>query len=402
VRRTSGYIMSSLMAAVAFLGGGLDRAWAAAEPYEINVVLPLTGGGSFLGETEQRSLQILEGVVNQSGGIVGRPLRFVFFDDQTSPQIAVQLASQILPSRPAVVIGSALVAMCNAMAPLMKNGPVLYCLSPGIHPASGGFVFTATIATRDGEEALVRYFKSRGWTRLAFIASTDATGHEAEEDLEAVLKRPENQAMELVASEHFNPTDVSTSAQMEHIKAAAPQVLLAWSTGGPVATLLKSAIQAGIAIPVATTNGNMTYRQMTQYAGFLPDELYLPSSLWLAQQQNLAVEPAVAQAQRRFFEAYKSADLEPDSPATLPWDPAMIIVAALRKLGPQASAAQLQEYLTHLKGFAGIHGVYNFEKNPQRGLDASDALVTQWSPAQHRWAIVSAPSGAVLPSATPK
>src|SRR5471030_3234625 len=169
--------MSSLMAAVAFLGGGLDRAWAAAEPYEINVVLPLTGGGSFLGETEQRSLQILEGVVNQSGGIVGRPLRFVFFDDQTSPQIAVQLASQILPSRPAVVIGSALVAMCNAMAPLMKNGPVLYCLSPGIHPASGGFVFTATIATRDGEEALVRYFKSRGWTRLAFIASTDAIGH---------------------------------------------------------------------------------------------------------------------------------------------------------------------------------------------------------------------------------
>ena len=41
------------------------------------------------------------------------------------------------------IIGSAIVAMCNAMAPLMQNGPVMYCFSPGIHPAKGSYVFSS-------------------------------------------------------------------------------------------------------------------------------------------------------------------------------------------------------------------------------------------------------------------
>jgi branched-chain amino acid transport system substrate-binding protein len=101
----------------------------AAEDYEINVVLPLTGGGSFLGKAEQQGLQLAETYVNGEGGIAaGRKLKFVFHDDQSQPQTAVQLASEIVAAHPAVVIGSAVVGMCSAMAPLMKDGPVMYCL----------------------------------------------------------------------------------------------------------------------------------------------------------------------------------------------------------------------------------------------------------------------------------
>jgi hypothetical protein len=63
----------------------------AADPYKIDVVTSLTGGASFLGKGEQQSLQLLEKSVNKAGGINGRPLELVFYDDQSSPQVAVQL-----------------------------------------------------------------------------------------------------------------------------------------------------------------------------------------------------------------------------------------------------------------------------------------------------------------------
>src|SRR5579862_7310441 len=113
-----------------FLLGAAAMAGAAkaADPYDVTVILPLTGGGSFLGKAEHQALQLLEKSINQDGGIQGRPLRLDFQDDQTSPQVAVQLASQVVAKHPAALIGSSLVAMCKAMAPLMQNGPVTYCM----------------------------------------------------------------------------------------------------------------------------------------------------------------------------------------------------------------------------------------------------------------------------------
>src|SRR5450432_80781 len=100
----------------------------AADPYDLNVILSLTGGASFLGKAEQQALQLVEKWANENGGIEGRPLHLVFHDDQSTPQVAVQLASQVVAGKPAVEIGANLVAMCNAMAPLMQNGPLMYCL----------------------------------------------------------------------------------------------------------------------------------------------------------------------------------------------------------------------------------------------------------------------------------
>jgi branched-chain amino acid transport system substrate-binding protein len=368
----------------------------AAEDYEINVVLPLTGGGSFLGKAEQQGLQLAETFVNRDGGIQGRKVKFVFHDDQSRPQTAVQLASQIVASHPAVVIGSAIVAMCNAMAPLMKNGPVMYCLSPGIHPEKGDYVFTSNVSTLDLASSLVTFYRLKGWTKIALITSTDASGQDAERGIKEVLSRPGNKGMTLVANEHFTPTDVSVSAQIEEIRAAQPQALIAWSTGGPIGTVFKGIIQAGLDIPVGTTNGNMTLAQMTQYADFLPKQLFIPSSEWPKHDASLALDPAVEKAQAGFFAAYDAAKITPDVAAGLAWDPALLVVDALRKLGPEATAVQVRDYLAKLKGFAGINGVYDFPKIPQRGLDEKDAVVTLWSPAQKAWEVVSKPTGIPL------
>ena len=72
----------------------------AAEPYSIDTILAQTGPASFLGKGEQQALELAEKAVNAKGGIKGRPVKFVFHDDQTNPQVAVQLATQMIADKP--------------------------------------------------------------------------------------------------------------------------------------------------------------------------------------------------------------------------------------------------------------------------------------------------------------
>ena len=149
-------------------------------------------------------------------------------------------------------------------------------------------------------------------------------------------------------------------------------------------------------MPVATTDGNMTYAQMTQYAAFLPKQLYIPAAEWSTHGSAAKRDPAVVAAQERFDAAYKAAGITPDVAAALAWGPAMIVIDALRKLGPATTAAQLRDYIGHLKGYAGVNGIYDFTQTAQRGLDVSDAVVTLWDPEKKVWTPVSQPAGAPL------
>lgn len=368
----------------------------AADPFEIQVILAQSGPGSFLGLGEQKALELAEKAVNESGGIQGRPVKFTFHDDQTNPQIAVQLAGEITAKKPALILGSSLVATCRAIAPLLKDGPVDYCFSPGIHPDAGSYVFTAGVSTLDLGNSLVRYYRLKGWTRLALMFSTDASGQDAENGLKQILALPENKDMQVVITEHFTTTDVSVAAQLEKIKAANPQAFIAWSTGAPVATIFKGIIQAGLDVPVGTTDGNMTYAQMTQYAEFLPKQLYFAAAQWTVRDAAL-LDPAVATKNQEFYKYFAAAGAKPDIASDLGWEPGMILVAALRSLGPDANAAQIRGYLAALKGFAGVNGIYDFVKQPQRGLDVSDTVVTRWSSDAKTWQVVSKPTGIPLP-----
>ena len=214
--------------------------------------------------------------------------------------------------------------------------------------------------------------------------------------IDAALGLPENSGVKIVARERFDPAYFSVFAQVENIKAANPQALIAWTTGAPVAKIFKGVIQAGLDVPVGTTDGNMTYAQMTQYANFLPKRLFMPAGRWATHGSNARQTPAVRSAQERWEAAHRTAGIEPDVASAHPWDPLMILVDALRELGPHATPGQLRDRLAHLKGYAGINGVYDFEGRPQRGLAFEDAVVTTWDPGKKAWIPVSGAAGRPL------
>ncbi len=381
--------------ACALLVAGTGQAQAA-DTYDIDVVLPLTGGAAFLGKGEQTALQLLQKMENEKGGIHGRQINFVFHDDQTHPQVAVPMVNQIKAGNPVVVLGSAISSVCNAMAPLFKaKGPVNYCFSPSLYPKSGSYVFSSSISTKALAQGLLQYFGDKGWTKIALLTSTDATGQDAHRNIQELMNSGKFSKLSIVADQQFNTKDMSASAQIQRIKGANPDVVIAWSTGGPIGTVFKAIKDAGLNVPIATTDGNMTYEQMKQYADFLPKDLYIPSPEW-PESELLKVADNVAAAKKAFFDAYAKANVKPDGPSTFAWDPALLVVEALKTLPKNATTEDLRKHLAGLQGFAGINGIYDFKEFPQRGLGPANVVVTRWDSKADKWAVVSKAGGAAL------
>ena len=370
-------------------------AQVAREPYAINALVPLTGGGAFLGSAYKEAFAAVETIVNRTGGIQGRPLKFALSDTQTNPQVALQLVNGLIAKRVAVFIDGGPAGVCSASIPVVLNsGPLDYCLSPGVHPPAGSYVLSSSVSTEDLAKTLGRFFRTRGWTHLGLITSTDTTGQDLDRQIGTVLALPENQGMRLIAQEHFNTTDLSVVAQMTRIKASAPDVLITWSTGTPFGTLLHGINDVGIDVPVSSTNANQTYAQMKAYAAFLPKELYFPTTLSVVPSSE-APAP-VRRAQDVYFSTFRQSGVRPDLAHNLAWDPALIIVDALKHLGPSATAQQLRDYILKQRSWIGVNGRYDFTTGDQRGLGQDGSAVDLWDPAKGTWVQVSRPGGAPI------
>jgi branched-chain amino acid transport system substrate-binding protein len=380
--------LTSSILGIALLLAGLPLAARAAEPVEVNVILSLTGPGAFLGKNESTALGVVEQTVNKAGGINGRPVHFVIQDDQSSPPIDVQLASALIAKGVPLIMGPSLTGGCNAITALLKaDGPLLYCLTAGAHPAKGSYAYTYGVSTGDLIAANVRYFHSKGWKKVALLTSTDASGQDGENGLDEALKRPEFADMTLVAREHYAVADQTVDAQATRIKAAGAQALLAWGTGSPIGTVFRSVSNIGLDIPVAVSASNLIYPQMKQFATILPPQ-FMSAGLPAVALDSIPAGP-LHSAVRDFSEGMTAAGLHADVALAIGWDPALIVIQALKKLGPNATAAQLRGYLAELHGFAGATGVYDFRDGSQRGLTEANAIMVRWDAARDTWVAIS-------------
>jgi branched-chain amino acid transport system substrate-binding protein len=284
------------------------------------------------------------------------------------------------------------------MEPFTRGKAVQYCVSPGVHPAYGADLFSASISTQGMATAMIRFMREKGWKKVATIVSTDASGQDAENQLKAAAALPENVAagLSIVDAEHFNPTDQTVAAQMQRIRAANPDTLVMWTSGQPFGTVTHAYTDAGMTIPAFTTNANMSLTFMKQFAGFLPRDLYFPGLAYLAGPNPKEAAPAARVPIKRMYDAMKAAGANVDFQAGIPWDPAQIVVDAYRALGTAATYDQIRGYILGLKGYVGISGVYDFSDRGagvQRGLTAKDVLVMRWDEGKTAWTPASKMGG---------
>lgn len=184
---------------------------------------------------------------------------------------------------------------------------------------------------------------------------------------------------------------------MERVEASGAKAVVAWSTGAPVATVFKAAIQAGLDLPIAPSSGNQTFAQMTQYADFLPKQFMVPSALFPEHEGVLTLDPRIEKVQDEMYAILAERGLKADNMIATSWDAGLIVVEALRKLRPGATAEQLRQYIAGLADFAGVDGIYDFKAYPERGLGPDSSAIVRYDAAGKRWTWLSKPGGEPLP-----
>ena len=367
---------------------------AAPSTVELPTLLSVSGSAAFIGKEALESVRLIVAQRNASGGVRGRRLRIALTDTASQPLLALQAMNQVKATSAAAVFGPTFTAECNAVAPIVKSGPVVSCFSPGVHPAPGSFMFSAGVGSGGMAQALARYFHDRDWQRIGMISSIDASGQDFETQFDRVMAQPDNARLHLVVREHFNVSDLSVAAQLARIKAANPQVVIVWTAGTGLGVALRGIKQVGLNVPIVAGNGNMVRSQLASYSGSIPATLLFPGLLGMTPSTDAPA--AVRAAQKKYFAAYARTGAKPDLPGALSWDATELLLDAYQALGWGATPKQLRDWISSQHAWAGINGVYDFAAIPQRGIDMESCVIDRWNETTKTFIAVSAPGGRSL------
>lgn len=379
-------IIRFVVAAAVLLAVGIGPvASAPAQPYVIPVIVPITGNSNSIGALVGDTLRVFERNANAHGGLRGQPIHFDIHDDNSQLVTAVQLLSTIVAQHPPVILGPTPTQSCKALAALVeKNGPVLYCATPGVNPAAGSFVFCSAMALPQFDRGIIGYMRLKGYKRLAIISSTDSSGQTNDEATRAILALPESRDLQVVAWEHINPADISAAAQAARIKAAGAQGIVAWVAGPTFGTVLRAFHDVGLDLPTTASGANVNPDELSQFASFSPTELSLPGFAFLLPSalQPKQLRGPISDMQAAYRR--EGAEISPGGTGYI-WDAALIVLSGLRKIGPGATADQLRSYILGLHNFAGVNGIYDFGSGDQHGLSDKNTVMISFDPKTRGW-----------------
>ena len=204
------------------------------------------------------------------------------------------------------------------------------------------------------------------------------------------MAQPENKGVEIVDQEHFAPGDLTVAAQVARLKAAQPQVLIAWVIGTPFVTALRGLSDAGFNAPVLASNSNMIYDQMKTWEPILPAQIYFSGPAFLG---GYIPRPQLGPV-REFLSVTKDVGVVPDFSLSLGWDP-----AGDRDRGiPRARHRRQRRTIStatsrRLHNYPGIMGMYDFTTGDQRGLTQRDLTILRWDAKKSAWFAASRPGG---------
>ncbi|NMH99872.1 ABC transporter substrate-binding protein [Pseudonocardia acidicola] len=352
---------------------GCSAAAADESVYRLGVITSQTGAASQLGLGELQGAQLAADTINARGGINGRRIQLVVADDQSTPVQAVLQARRMIGNVDAVV-GPSVSSTCNAVTPLAESSrTVVYCLSPGIKPKPNGHVWSASVATSDLIRRALEHWRAEGITRVAILNSTDASGQEGAASLQkAAAAMPGTQ---VVGAATFEPGAVSVTSQLQALLAARPQALIVWSTGAAAAVALKGISQLSVQLPVATTDGNLTYAFLRRVADYTPQTLLIPATqdFWWQQSDRPAPARELEEAYHRDFEARFGS--RPDFGPGVAYDAVLVLADALAHGSGEPTT--LKETLERRTGVVGVVGTYNFSPGDHRGLSLDDVAMVR-------------------------
>lgn len=341
---------------------------AMAETIKVGAILAVTGGASFLGGPEARSLEMMVDEINAKGGINGNKIELIIKDSAASPEKAISFAKQLIeedkvlaiigPSTSGETMKIKNIAQ-QAKTPLISCGAAEVIVNP-----VASYVFKTPQKDSFAVRKIFMEMNKMGISKIAVLAGNTGFGKAGKAQL---LKLAPEFGIKVLEVEVYDKKSNDLSAVVAKIKANKDvQAVVNWSIVPAQAIVAKNMRQAGWDVPLFQSHGfgNIKY---VQAAGAAAEGIIFPAGRLLIAESLPDDNP-----QKALLMAYKK-DYEAkfNEPASTfgghGYDAITILAAAIKEGGNDRE--KVRDAIENLKGFAGTGGVFNFSPTDHNGLD---------------------------------
>ncbi len=362
---------------VAIAAAGLVMSAQAAEPIRIGSFLSVTGPASFLGDPELKTLQMYVDKINKDGGVLGRPLELVHYDDVGNASSARNFASRLIRSDQVdIIVGGSTTGATMASVPLVEQAKIPFISLAGavvITTPVKHWVFKTPQSDRMAAERILADMKARGFTRIGLISGTGGFGSSGRTQTLEVAK---NMGMEVVADETYSGSDTDMTAQLTNIRNTdGVQAILNFGFGQGPAIVTRNYAQLGIKLPFYQSHG-VASDSFLKLAGKAAEGLRLPASPLLVPDSLPDSDPqkAVVQNYKSEYEARWNAKVS--TFGGYAYDGLMLAVKAIEAAGTTDHEA-VRKALENIHGYVGVTGEFTMGPDDHNGLDADSFRILE-------------------------
>ncbi len=333
------------------------RSYRREDELRIGGIFSLTGYLSWSGKYKRKAAELKVEMINETGGVNGRPLRLIAYDDQSSAEQAGAIAEALIfRHRVVAMVGTGSLPVSRAVATVANRYRTSVFVNSGyaIDPLKDAFVFNTTHKTEYAVACSFQYFLEKGINRLALLMPVGPLG-----ELGSWLARRLGARMgiRIVGEERFDVASPNVTSQLRRLADLKPLALFSFVTGQPAASV--SAAMAGLRLdlPLLVSHGNANPRFL-KLVSQTPVQLIVPSGKTMvldAIAENDPCRDVVVDFNKRHLRRYG----EPANYYSAELADALdLVVEGLKRTG-DADPEKLRDAAESIRNFGGMQGVYD-------------------------------------------
>ncbi|NRG19017.1 ABC transporter substrate-binding protein [Rhizobiales bacterium] len=349
----------------------LGAAAHAADTIKIGSSLSMTGPASFLGDPEGKTLEMYVEEINANGGVNGKQLELVVYDDAADANSARTFATRLVEDDEVIaVVGGSTTGATMAMVPVFEDAGIPFISLAGavviIDPVKE-YVFKTPHTDRMACEKIFEDMKKNDISKIGMISGTGGFGKSMRGQCMDVAG---NYGIEILADETYGPKDADMTPQLTKIKGThGIQAVVNPGFGQGPAIVTRNYRQLGIDVPLYQSHG-VASKSFIDLAGEAAEGVRLPAAALLVAEKLPDDDPQKAVV-TGYKTKYEETTGEPVSTfGGHAYDGLMILVEAMKRAGSEDPAA-IRDEIEKTQGFIGTGGTVNMSAEDHLGLDLS-------------------------------
>lgn len=362
-------IRRALLAATVLLSIAATAS-AANGPIKIGAIVSATGPASFLGDPQQKTLEEYVERINAAGGVLGRKLSLVLYDDASDANKANAFTRRlIIQDEVDVIIGSSTTGSTMAMVPQIDAAKIpavsLAAASVIVEPVKP-YIFKMPHSDRMAAYKVLEDIKKRGFTQVGLLSDTGGFGKSGRTE---TLKAAEALGMKVVEDQTYGEKDTDMTPQLTRVKSSPAQAILVFGTGQAPAIIARNYQQLAMKQPLYTTHGQASL-EFVRIAGKASEGIRMPSPALLIASALNAEDPQrkVSVDYAKTFETKFKMDVS--TFGGYAHDALYLVADAIKRAG-STDKEKVRAAIESTKGFVGVSGIYTMTPQDHMGLDNS-------------------------------